>query len=49
MGNSQKEFKQRSQIYNSNINRYIKRDSSTGRFMSQKKTGGAYKRVRKER
>lgn len=48
LGNTQPDFNNRSQTYNPYRDRYIKRDTTNGRFMSQKKTGGAYKCVRKE-
>ena len=39
----------RSQTYNSHIDRYIKRDTSNGQFMDQKKDGTPFKGVRKEK
>lgn len=39
----------RSQTYNPTIGRYIKRDTSTGRFMDQKSDGTKFKGVRRER
>lgn len=39
--------KNRSQCYNRQINRYIKRNDN-GQFMSQKDDGNPYKGVRKE-
>lgn len=38
----------RSQTYNGKIDRFIKRDTSTGRFMDQKTDGKPFKGVRKE-
>lgn len=38
----------RSQVYNDKIDRYVKRDADTGQFISQKKDGTPYKGVRKE-
>lgn len=39
----------RSQTYNSHIDRWVKRDSDTGRFMDQKQNGDPFKGVRKEK
>lgn len=39
----------RSQTYNPNIDRWIKRDTSTGRFMDQKVNGDPFKGIRKEK
>ena len=39
----------RSQVYNGQVERYIKRDTSTGRFMDQKQDGTPFKGVRKEK
>lgn len=39
----------RSQVYNPHIGRYIKRDAETGRFMDQKSDGTQFKGVRRER
>ncbi len=41
--------KNRSQTYNHKIERWIKRDLSTGRFMDQKSDGTKFKGVRKEK
>lgn len=41
--------RERSQTYNPHNNRWVKRDSTTGQFMSQKSNGTPYKGVRKER
>lgn len=38
----------RSQTYNDKIDRWIKRDTETGRFMDQKVDGTPFKGVRKE-
>jgi hypothetical protein len=39
----------RSQTYNDRVDRYIKRDSETGRFLDQKQDGTPFKGVRKEK
>jgi len=39
----------RSQVYNPNNNLWVKRDSSTGKFMDTKTSGGTFKGVRKEK
>jgi hypothetical protein len=39
----------RSQVYNPKTETWIKRDSTTGRFMDQKKDGSPHKGVRKEK
>ena len=39
----------RSQVYNQQTERWIKRDSDTGRFMDQKQDGKPFKGVRKEK
>lgn len=39
----------RSQAYNESIERWIKRDMETGRFMDQKQDGTPFKGVRKEK
>jgi hypothetical protein len=41
--------KDRSQVYNDHIDRFIKRDTETGRFMDQKQDGTPFKGVRKEK
>lgn len=41
--------KKRSQTYNDKTCLYVKRDSSTGRFMDVKTTGGKFKGVREEK
>ena len=40
--------KDRSQVFNGRIDRYVKRDSDTGRFMDVKSDGKPFKGVRKE-
>jgi hypothetical protein len=39
----------RSQVYNPQNDRWIKRDSETGQFMDQKQNGEPFKGVRKEK
>lgn len=39
----------RSQVYNPHNDRWVKRDSDTGRFMDQKQNGDPFKGVRKEK
>jgi hypothetical protein len=39
----------RSQTYNPQIDRWVKRDAETGRFMDQKQNGDPFKGVRKEK
>ena len=39
----------RSQSYNPKTGTWTKRDTSTGRFMQSKQTGGSFKGVRKEK
>lgn len=39
----------RSQIYNPQTKTFVKRDTSTGKFMDQKADGSPFKGVRKER
>lgn len=39
---------QRSQVYNERIDRWVKRDTETGKFMDQKENGEPFKGVRKE-
>ena len=41
--------KGRSQTFNDKTNLYIKRDTTTGRFMDVKTSGGKFKGVRKEK
>lgn len=41
--------KQRSQVLNPITNLFVKRDTTTGRFMDVKITGGKFKGVRKEK
>lgn len=41
--------KNRSQVYNPQTERWIKRDSDNGRFMDQKEDGKPFKGVRKEK
>ncbi len=38
----------RSQVYNKKIDRWIKRDTENGHFISQKRDGEPFKGVRKE-
>lgn len=40
--------RERSQVHNDHIDRWIKRDTETGRFMDQKVDGKPFKGVRKE-
>lgn len=39
----------RSQVYNPQVERWIKRDADNGRFMDQKVGGNPFKGVRKEK
>lgn len=39
---------ERSQVYNDKIDRWVKRDTETGKFMDQKADGEPFKGVRKE-
>lgn len=39
----------RSQVKNPKTNMYVKRDTSTGRFVDVKTSGGTFKGVRKEK
>ena len=48
-GHREGAVKQRSQTFNPKIERWIKRDSETGRFMEQKYDGNPFKGVRKEK
>jgi hypothetical protein len=41
--------KSRSQVYNEKIDRFIKRDSETGKFMDVKSDDKPFKGVRKEK
>ncbi len=41
--------KDRSQVYNGKIDRFVKRNSETGRFMDVKSDGKPFKGVRKEK
>ena len=41
--------RQRSQTFNPQTERWVKRDTETGRFMDQKSDGKPFKGVRKER
>lgn len=41
--------KDRSQTFNGKTNLYVKRDTSTGRFMDVKTSGGKFKGVRREK
>lgn len=38
----------RTQVYNPTIDRWVKRDAETGRFMDQKEDGAPFKGVAKE-
>ena len=38
----------RSQVYNDKIDRWVKRDTETGQFISQRRDGDPFKGVRKE-
>jgi hypothetical protein len=40
---------ERSQTFNSKIEQFVKRDTSTGRFMDVKQDGTPFKGVRKEK
>jgi hypothetical protein len=40
--------RKRSQVYNAKTNRWVKRDSDSGRFMDQKANPEPFKGVRKE-
>jgi hypothetical protein len=39
----------RSQVYNPKVDRWIKRDDDTGRFIDQKKDSDPFKGVRREK
>ena len=41
--------RERSQVYNSKIERFVKRDSETGKFIDVKSNGTPFKGVRKEK
>jgi hypothetical protein len=41
--------KDRSQVYNPKIDRYVKRDDTTGRFMDVKADDKPFKGIRKEK
>ncbi|GLI56402.1 hypothetical protein PM10SUCC1_19160 [Propionigenium maris DSM 9537] len=41
--------KKRSQVYNPKTDKWIKRDSETGKFMDSKSDGTPFKGVRKEK
>jgi hypothetical protein len=41
--------KSRSQVFNEKIDRFVKRDSETGKFMDVKSDGKPFKGVRKEK
>jgi hypothetical protein len=43
------EVRDRSQVYNPKTDRWVKRDSETGRFMDVKEDGEPFKGVRRER
>lgn len=48
-GHRHGQVKDRSQIFNDKNDRWVKRDSDTGRFMDQKQDGKPFKGVRKEK
>jgi hypothetical protein len=48
-GHRQGQVKERSQAYNDKIDRWIKRDADTGKFMDQQSDGEPFKGVRKEK
>jgi hypothetical protein len=48
-GSRQGAIKERSQVYNPSTGNYVKRDSSTGRFLDVKSDGTPFKGVRKEK
>jgi hypothetical protein len=48
-GYRQGEEKGRTQFYSSQLGKWVKRDTATGRFDYVKQTPGPYKGVRKER
>ena len=41
--------RERSQIYNGKTGLYVKRDTTSGRFMDVKTSGGKFKGIRKEK
>lgn len=41
--------RERTQVFNPKIERWVKRDSETERFMDQKEDGSRFKGVRRER
>ncbi|HCM68594.1 MAG TPA: hypothetical protein DIS62_06410 [Candidatus Kerfeldbacteria bacterium] len=47
-GHRQGAVKDRSQVYNPVVDRWIKRDAETGKFMDQKVDNKPFKGVRKE-
>ncbi len=42
-------IKKRSQLYNSKIKKWVKRDTNTGKFIDIKQGGTPFKNVRKEK
>jgi len=48
-GHRNGQVRDRSQVHNPKIDRWIKRDTDTGRFMDQKENGDPFKGVRKEK
>ncbi|MDD5008624.1 MAG: hypothetical protein PHU49_10205 [Syntrophorhabdaceae bacterium] len=48
-GHRHGQVKDRSQTFNDKNDRWVKRDSDTGRFMDQKQDGKPFKGVRKEK
>lgn len=42
-------IRDRSQVHDPRTGQWVKRDTSTGRFMDVKKDGGSFKSVRRER
>jgi hypothetical protein len=41
--------RERSQVHNPKVDRWIKRDTNTGRFIDQKEGGDPFKGVRREK
>ena len=48
-GHRKGQVRDRSQVHNEHIDRYIKRDTENGQFIAQKKDGEPFKGVRKEK
>jgi len=48
-GHRNGQVRDRSQVHNPKLDRWIKRDTDTGRFMDQKENGDPFKGVRKEK